>query len=205
MAWSHAIKKIGKGTGKHAEKHRREAEEYMVECRGAIPAWIMPLFRVTESIKPRKEIFDVIIVDESSQSGPEALALFYLAKKCIIVGDDQQISPEDIGIDQKEVDKLIELYLKDIPLRKTYGLQSSLFTHAQIRYRSRVVLQEHFRCVPEIIQFSNDIVIKGSNPNFCYKFLRIPLTVLYQLAVDHLLSLKHRIAFYAAVSQHLPV
>lgn len=157
MAWSHAIKKIGKGTGKHAEKHRKEAEGYMVECRGAIPAWIMPMFRVTESIKPDKEIFDVVIVDESSQSGPDALSLFYLAKKCIIVGDDQQISPEDIGIDQQEIDKLIELYLNDLPLKKTYGLQSSLFTHAQIRYKSRVVLQEHFRCVPEIIQFSNQL------------------------------------------------
>jgi len=157
MAWSHAIQKIGKGTGKHAEKYRREAEEYMAVCRGAIPAWIMPLYRVVESIKPEKEIFDVVIVDESSQSGPEALSLFYIAKKCIIVGDNQQISPEDIGVDHKSVDSLIELYLKDIPLRKTFGLQSSLFTHAQIRYKSRVVLREHFRCVPEIIQFSNKL------------------------------------------------
>lgn len=157
MAWSHTIKKIGKGTGKHAEKYRREAEEYMAICRGAIPAWIMPLYRVVESIKPEKEIFDVVIVDESSQSGPEALSLFYIAKKCIIVGDDQQISPEDVGADHKAVDSLVELYLKDIPLRKTYGLQSSLFTHAQIRYKSRIVLREHFRCVPEIIQFSNNL------------------------------------------------
>jgi superfamily I DNA and/or RNA helicase/very-short-patch-repair endonuclease len=157
VAWSHAIRKIGKGTGKHAEKYRREAAGYMEECRGAIPAWIMPLYRVVESIKPAKEIFDVVIVDEASQSGPEAIALFYIAKKCIIVGDDQQISPEDVGLDPKEVDLLIERFLKDIPLRQTYGLQSSLFTHAKIRYKAQTFLREHFRCVPEIIQFSNNL------------------------------------------------
>jgi len=157
VAWSQAIRKIGKGTGKHAEKYRREAAEYMEECRGAIPAWIMPLYRVVESIKPEKGIFDVVIVDEASQSGPEAIALFYIAKKCIIVGDDQQISPEDVGLDPKEVDLLIDRFLKDIPLNKTYGLQSSLFTHAKIRYKAQIFLKEHFRCVPEIIQFSNNL------------------------------------------------
>lgn len=157
MAWSHAIRKIGKGTGKHAERYRREAAGYMEECRGAIPAWIMPLYRVVESIKPEKEIFDVLIIDEASQSGPETLALFYIAKKCIIVGDDQQISPEDVGINPNDVGLLIERHLKDIPLKHTYGLQSSVFTHAKIRYKAQIFLREHFRCVPEIIQFSNNL------------------------------------------------
>ncbi|MBI4845042.1 MAG: DUF559 domain-containing protein [Candidatus Omnitrophica bacterium] len=158
VAWSLAIKKIGKGTGKHAEKHRREAEEYMTECRTAIPAWVMPLYRVVESFKPTRELFDVVIVDEASQLGPESLALFYIAKKCVIVGDSQQISPEDIGVDPKDVDLLIERFLQEVPLRKTYGLQSSLFDHAKIRYnKSQVFLREHFRCVPEIIQFSNNL------------------------------------------------
>lgn len=157
VAWSHAIQKIGKGTGKRAEKYRREAEGYMNNCRGAIPAWVMPLYRVAESISPKPEIFDVVIVDEASQCGPEALFLLYIAKKCIIVGDDQQISPEGVGIERKDVDLLIERFLRDLPLKDTYGLESSLFTHAAIRYGSRIVLQEHFRCVPEIIGFSNQI------------------------------------------------
>lgn len=158
IAWSLAIKKIGKGTGKHAEKYRREAEEYMADCRTAIPAWIMPIYRVVESFKPTPELFDVLIVDEASQSGPEALALFYIAKKCVIVGDNQQISPVNVGADPLEVDALIERFLKDIPLRKTYGLQGSLFDHAMIRFnKSHVFLREHFRCVPEIIQFSNNL------------------------------------------------
>lgn len=41
----------------------------------------MPLYRVFESVKPAPGIFDVVIVDEASQCGPDSLILFYLAKK----------------------------------------------------------------------------------------------------------------------------
>jgi len=157
MAWSEAIRRIGKGTGKRAEKHRRDAQENMSKCREAIPAWVMPLYRIAETIRPKPNVFDVVIIDEASQCGPEALFLIYIAKKCIIVGDNQQISPEGVGIKREEVDLLIERFLYDFPIKDSYGVESSLFTHAQIRYGSRVVLREHFRCVPEIIGFSNNL------------------------------------------------
>ncbi len=32
-----------------------------------------------------------------------------------------------------------------------------LYDHANIRYSGKIILREHFRCVPEIIQFSNDL------------------------------------------------
>jgi hypothetical protein len=49
MAWMAAMRRIGKGTGKHAPAHRREARRHMDDCRSAIPAWIMPIYRVAES------------------------------------------------------------------------------------------------------------------------------------------------------------
>ncbi|MFN9973906.1 MAG: hypothetical protein ACK58T_28835, partial [Phycisphaerae bacterium] len=90
-AWRQAVKKIGKGTGKHAGHWRRVAQGELEKCRDAIPARVMPLYRVFESVTPAPGIFDVVIVDEASQCGPESLLLFYLAKKIIIVGDDKQI------------------------------------------------------------------------------------------------------------------
>ena len=44
--WIQAIGKIGKGTGVTASKHRKVAKKRMEECKTAIPAWIMPLYRV---------------------------------------------------------------------------------------------------------------------------------------------------------------
>jgi len=157
MAWAVSIKKLGKGTGKHAEKHRRDAEANLKECQNAIPAWIMPLYRVVDTIKPQAGMFDVVIVDEASQCGSEALLLQYIAKQCIVVGDEEQIAPEAVGIDRNSVHLLIEQFLRDVPIKDSFDVESSLFTHAKIRYRNKVVLREHFRCVPEIIQFSNNL------------------------------------------------
>ena len=99
--WIQAIGKIGKGTGVTASKHRKVAKKRMEECKTAIPAWIMPLYRVVENIKPDAEPFDIAIIDEASQTGPDGFLLNYLAKKIIVVGDKEQISPENPGIKMK--------------------------------------------------------------------------------------------------------
>lgn len=166
VAWSQAIQRIGKGRSKRVEKYRREAEKNMQKCRTVIPGWIMPLYRVAETIVPQPGIFDIVIIDEASQSGPEALGILYLAKKCIVVGDAEQIAPVNIGVKLEDVDSLIEHYLYDFPLPDSFNIQNSLYSHAQIRFGSRIVLREHFRCVPEIIRFSN---------NICYTPLGISL------------------------------
>jgi very-short-patch-repair endonuclease len=158
-AWTHEMRKIGKGTGKRAELHRRAARENMEQCRSAIPAWVMPLYRVAETIKPGVDAFDVVIIDEASQSRPDALFLQFIANKIVVVGDDEQISPDNIGIRREEVDALQERYLREIPLAHTgaLGIESSFFDLANILFGGRIVLREHFRCMPEIIQFSNNL------------------------------------------------
>jgi hypothetical protein len=162
MAWSQAIRQIGRGTGRRAEHLRRAAQKYMDQCRGAIPAWIMPLYRVSETIDPVPEMFDVVIVDEASQSGPEALLLFYMAKKVVVVGDDQQISPDAVGVDLDAVSALTQRHIQDLPQHELLDPQTSLFSQAVIRFGGRIVLREHFRCMPEIIRFSNDLCYSGS-------------------------------------------
>jgi len=161
ITWAQEIKRIGKGTGKHAPKHRRRAQEYMEKCKDAIPAWIMPLHRVFETVNPLPEIYDVIIIDEASQTGPEGLVIRYLGKRCIIVGDSEQISPEEVGIDEAGVDSLMSKYLNGIPFQYSYDPKMSLFAHAE-RFRNRIPLREHFRCMPEIIQFSNQLCYTAS-------------------------------------------
>jgi very-short-patch-repair endonuclease len=156
-AWQVAVQKIGRGTGKHAERYRREARAYMAECVASIPAWIVPRYRVAEVLEPEPELFDVVIVDEASQTGIDGLFLWYLGKQIVVVGDDQQISPAGIGIDAAALAALAALFLKGVPFPVALDATSSLYTNAQIRFSGKIVLQEHFRCMPEIIQFSNDL------------------------------------------------
>jgi hypothetical protein len=175
QTWEEAVRKIGKGTGKHAARWRQQARGAMQGCRSAIPAWIMPIFKVAETVDMTPEAFDVVIVDEASQSGPEALFLQFLARHVIVVGDDQQISPDNVGVDRDKVQFLNSQYLHDVPLAMHYDADTSYFTHAAIRYGDRLVLQEHFRCMPEIIQFSNAL---------CYRDR--PLVPLRQFGSDRL-------------------
>lgn len=155
MAWMQATRRIGKGTGKNAARHRREARAHMRECRSAIPGWVMPIYRVAESITPGRDQFDVVIVDEASQSGIDALFLQFIGKKIVIVGDNKQIAPEYIGTKMQAVQELRQRHIPDLPISSEFTVESSLFDQAAIHYRSSIRLKEHFRCMPEIIQFSN--------------------------------------------------
>lgn len=157
MAWTKAVRRVGKGTGKYAAMHRRAAREHMEQCRSAIPAWIMPIYRVAETVRPGTESFDVVIVDEASQSGPEALFLHYVAKKIVVVGDDKQISPDFVGLTREDVELLRQRHIRDLPHSDALGVDNSFFDQAEIRYGGRIRLREHFRCMPEIIQFSNNL------------------------------------------------
>lgn len=157
MAWQQAMKAVGKGTGKYAARHRREAQRQLHRCRPAIPAWIMPLHRVFETIDPEPGMFDAVIVDEASQCGPDALPLFFLGEKVLIVGDDKQISPSHVGVHRELVHQRMREYLDDFEHKGSFDLERSLFDHGELRVGNRIVLREHFRCMPEIIRFSNDL------------------------------------------------
>lgn len=157
VAWTKAVSRIGKGTGKHAYKHRRTAREYLMECIPRIPAWIMPLYKLWETTKPEPGAFDTIIVDEASQAGVDALLLFLLGKRIIVVGDDKQNSPEAVGIHEDDIARVARDHLKDFHFRDEFRPDTSLYDHAERVFRNLVSLREHFRCVPEIIRFSNDL------------------------------------------------
>ena len=158
IGWQDAIKRLGKGTGKHAPKHRRDAQNNLKKCHDSIPAWIMPLHRVYDTVDAIPELFDVIIVDEASQCGYEALPLAFLCKKLLVVGDNQQISPEAVGIDQETAYRLRQEYLYDFEHADSFDITASLFDHCNRRFGGgTIVLREHFRCMPEIIRFSNDL------------------------------------------------
>ena len=158
--WREAVRAIGKGTGRSARvaRLRSEARAYMDECRDAIPVWIMPRYLVAEMVNPEPECYDLVIVDEASQLGIDSAFLFYISRKMVVVGDDQQISPYGIGIPDDAIAELQRRYLDGIPHHHAFSLQSSLYANAKIRFSGRnIVLREHFRCMPEIIQFSNDL------------------------------------------------
>lgn len=155
--WRLDVKRIGKGTGKNAARYKASAREKMVKCQYAVPAWIMTINKALESLDPAKNKFDIVIIDEASQSDISSLAILYMGKKLIIVGDDQQVSPMAVGVDVNKTNELREMYLdKDMPNANNYDSRASIYDIAKTTFPS-LMLKEHFRCVPGIIGFSNEL------------------------------------------------
>jgi very-short-patch-repair endonuclease len=156
-AWTRAVARIGKGTGKYAYRHRRTAQRYLMDCVPRIPAWVMPLHKLWDSVDAVPGLFDTVIVDEASQAGVDALALLLLAKRIVVVGDDKQNSPEAVGVLEDDIARLTREHLNTFRFRDEFRPDTSLFDHAERAFGNHIVLREHFRCVPEIIRFSNDL------------------------------------------------
>ena len=157
QGWKLTIKKIGKGTGKNAPALKKRARELMAKCHKAVPAWIMTVDKAMESRAPANNLFDVIIVDEASQSDISTLGILYMAKKIIIVGDDKQVSPMAVGIDIDRMNALRDMYIKDvIPNWHLFDAKTSFYDIAGTIFQS-LMLREHFRCHPDIIGYSNKL------------------------------------------------
>lgn len=152
-----AVAKIGKGTGKRAAIFRQNARNASERASQAIPCWIMPHWRVSESLPTQFGYFDLVIIDEASQSDLSALPALLRAKKVLIVGDDKQVSPDGGFI---EIDKIKNLMARHLgnqvdifraqmdPGQSIYDLFKVVFAE------SGTMLKEHFRCVSPIIEYS---------------------------------------------------
>jgi very-short-patch-repair endonuclease len=171
MGFVQTLHKIGKGTGKRAPDLLREARQLLVSARRAVPVWIMPLNRVYESFDPRHTKFDVVIIDEASQSDVTALAALYLGREHVVVGDKEQVTPDAVGQRVDEVQRLISTALQGIPNNHLYDGQTSIYDLAETAFGGVVALREHFRCVPEIIEFCNHL-----SYSHAIRPLREPLT-----------------------------
>ena len=154
--WKLTIKKIGKGTGKNAPALRKQARDLMGKCQVAVPAWIMPVGRAMETLNPAVNSFDVIIIDEASQSDISALGVLYMAKKVIVVGDDKQVSPSAF-LETDRMNALRDMYIKGIiPNWHLFDAKTSLYDIAGTTFPP-LMLREHFRCLPDIIGYSNKL------------------------------------------------
>ncbi|MEU5491025.1 AAA domain-containing protein [Streptomyces sp. NPDC020196] len=149
---------LGRGTGRSADRLRAAAKERMRVAQGAVPAWVMPIADVAEMVQTGRNSFDVVIVDEASQASMDALFLLWLAPRVIVVGDDKQCSPPSTGFGRHQAirDKLAA-YLHDMPsgVRELYMPHTNLYGLLSSFFPEVIRLDEHFRCVPEIINWSS--------------------------------------------------
>lgn len=158
-----AISKIGQGTGPNAFRYRLDARNHMMDAADAVPCWIMSHSKISESMPPHIGTFDLVIVDEASQSDLWALPAIVRGKKILVVGDDKQVSPDGGFISSGDVQNLITRFLGDQPYKTEMTPGKSLYDLAsRVFAAQQVMLREHFRCVQPIISYSNQVYYGNS-------------------------------------------
>ena len=125
------------------------------------PVWACRKQAVSFLFPCAENIFDLVIVDEATQCRVEdALPLLFRAAKLLVVGDDKQtVLAKNSALD----DYLFTEFGLDEHLRKTQGQAlkgggSHIFGLIKQIKQASLMLDEHYRCPPDIIAYSNRYV-----------------------------------------------
>lgn len=170
QAYLNAIQAMGSGQGVRAVRYRKNARTSMARAYRAVPCWILPQWRVSETIPAEVGLFDLVVIDEASQSDIWALPALLRGSKLLVVGDHKQVSPSAVGMKELKIQELVERFLKNQPHGSEMTPEKSIYDLARVVFAGNsVMLKEHFRCVPSIIEFSNREFYEGD-----IKPLRIP-------------------------------
>ena len=170
QAYLNAVQAMGTGVGVRAVRHRKNAREAMTRAYRAVPCWVLPEWRISETIPSEVGLFDLVIIDEASQSDIWALPALLRGKKLLVVGDHKQVSPSAIGVAEEKIKELSSRFLANQPHRSEMTPDKSIYDLARVVFAGNsVMLREHFRCVPAIIEFSNREFYEGD-----IKPLRLP-------------------------------
>ena len=122
----------------------------------AFPCWCVTTYAVSGSLPMKPGLFDVVIIDEASQCDiASCFPILYRAKKAVVVGDDKQLPHLSFLEKAKE-----QSFLSQYGINDRYQLMwrfrtNSMFDLANYYSMHPVLLDEHFRSLPPIINYSN--------------------------------------------------
>lgn len=121
------------------------------------PCWSVTTYAISESLPLKPGMFDVAIIDEASQCDiASCFPVLFRAKKAVIVGDDKQLSHLSFLEKSKEQSFLSQHGIPDRYQLMWRFRTNSMFDLANYYSPNPVLLDEHFRSLPPIINFSNE-------------------------------------------------
>jgi very-short-patch-repair endonuclease len=124
------------------------------------PGWACTALSVQQTFPLAPGLFDLLVVDEASQcSIAHILPLAYRARRIVVVGDPNQLSPV-VTLDQRTETHLTRRvgWTSDHVGRHSLSvLKDSAYTAYAARLPGdAVLLAEHYRCHPAIAQYLNE-------------------------------------------------
>lgn len=149
------------------EKRRKKTDNIMEEedfkpLLDAFPCWCVTTYAVSDSLPLKPGMFDVAIIDEASQCDiASCFPIMYRAKKTVVVGDDKQLPHLSFLEKAKEQSFLSQYGIPDKYQLMWRFRTNSMFDLADYYSMNSVMLDEHFRSLPSIINFSNKEFYNG--------------------------------------------
>lgn len=122
----------------------------------AFPCWCVTTYAISGSLPMKPGLFDVAIIDEASQCDiASCFPILYRAKRAVIVGDDKQLPHLSFLEKAKEQSFLSQYGIPDKYQLMWRFRTNSMFDLANYYSMNPVLLDEHFRSLPPVINFSN--------------------------------------------------
>ena len=119
------------------------------------PVWITTNQSANNSFPLQAELFDLVVIDEAGQCDiPSVLPLLYRAKRAVFIGDPEQFR-HITSLKSNVEDALAnEMGLDDIVDDWSFTRRSA-FDRAFAATDCAAFLKQHYRCHPDVIEFSN--------------------------------------------------
>lgn len=125
-----------------SQRQRRKRQEYLDafdKCCRFIPCWILTASQISDYLPPEC-LFDLVVIDETSQSDVSVLPGMLRGKQWLVVGDGKQVSPTESFVAETEIESL-RAALPSCPLENSLLPGQSFFDLcAQAYPNSRVSL-----------------------------------------------------------------
>lgn len=127
---------------------------------GILPVWILSPDDVARLFPCAPDLFDVVIVDEASQVDlPSLVPMAYRGKKLVVFGDTKQMQSQRFAFLSGNIalQSWQQFGMAAIdPNQILHPVSQSLLTLVGTQAEEDCILDEHFRSLPPIINFSND-------------------------------------------------
>lgn len=141
-------------------RHKR-LEKSLGELRRFFPIWITTNQSAGKIMPPQPSLFDLVVIDEAGQCDiPSVIPLLYRAKRAVIIGDPHQFRHITSLKDDTEYLMAHKLGIFDIYEEWSYTKRSA-FDRSFNATSSNSFLKQHYRCHPDIIEFSNRSFYNG--------------------------------------------
>ncbi|WP_315828111.1 MULTISPECIES: helicase [unclassified Bradyrhizobium] len=139
-------------SGPTACRLRQAAREALESCCEGIPCQLVPAWRVAEQLPARLGAFDLVVIDDASQSDLRELTAMLRARKVVVIEDDRQTG-ERVAQGEHDIETIARSILRSGPaaMRRFLLPGAALCDFVKMLFPDRMIrLREHARRVDPV-------------------------------------------------------